>query len=196
MAMVIAVVVGVLFITAVAQASTTIDTSITTGGNLSVTGNSTLTGTLGVTGLTTMVYASSTSQSLTGNLLVGGMATTTGSTGNIATQGTLAVGTLANAITSMTVGQCVVAAGTTIAASTTAMVNCTTDNTISTSDRIFMMATSSLASNFIIQAASSTTATNIQVRILNVGLTTSDGGTTVSGSQALGAQSFNYWALR
>ena len=85
-----------LFIGISVGAATTISTSITTDGTLSVTGASTL------TGLTTMVYASSTGQSLTGNLTVGGRATTTGSSGNIETAGTLtAVGasTLNGAVT-------------------------------------------------------------------------------------------------
>ncbi|MDO8620566.1 MAG: hypothetical protein Q7R64_04445 [bacterium] len=55
-----------LFIAVSVGAATTISTNISTGGTLSVTGASTL------TGLTTMVYASSTGQSLTGNLQVAG----------------------------------------------------------------------------------------------------------------------------
>ncbi len=68
-----------LFIAVSVGAATTISTNITTGG------------TLNVTGLSTLVYASSTGQSLTGNLTVGGRATTTGSSGNIETAGTLTV---------------------------------------------------------------------------------------------------------
>src|SRR3989344_2789936 len=75
-----------LFIAVSVVSATTISTSITTGGDLSVTGTSAL------TGLTTMVYASSTSQSLTGNLLVAGRATTTGSSGNLEVYGGLTVG--------------------------------------------------------------------------------------------------------
>src|SRR3989344_9068672 len=75
-----------LFIAVSVVSATTISTSITTGGDLSVTGTSAL------TGLTTMVYASSTSQSLTGNLLVAGRAATTGSSGNLEVYGGLTVG--------------------------------------------------------------------------------------------------------
>ncbi|KKW11125.1 MAG: hypothetical protein UY50_C0020G0006 [Parcubacteria group bacterium GW2011_GWA2_49_9] len=55
-----------LFIGVSVGAATTISSNITTGGNLTVSG------TVGITGLTTMVYASSTGQSLTGNLQVAG----------------------------------------------------------------------------------------------------------------------------
>lgn len=74
-----------LFIGISVGAATTISTNINTGGNLIVSG------TTGLTGLTTMVYASSTGQSVSGNLTVGGRATTTGSNGNIETAGTLTV---------------------------------------------------------------------------------------------------------
>ena len=75
-----------LFIGVSVGAATTISTNITTGGNLTVSG------TTGLTGLTTMVYASSTGQSLTRNLMVNGMATTTGSNGNVELRGGLTVG--------------------------------------------------------------------------------------------------------
>src|SRR3989344_4397374 len=75
-----------LFIAVSVVSATTISTSITTGGDLSVTGTSAL------TGLTTMVYGSSTSQSLSTNLMVGGRATTTGSSGNLEVYGVLTVG--------------------------------------------------------------------------------------------------------
>lgn len=60
------VIFGSLFVAVSVGAATTISTSISTTGNLTVTGTS------GLTGLTTMVYASSTGQSLTGNLQVAG----------------------------------------------------------------------------------------------------------------------------
>lgn len=95
-----------LFIAVSVGAATTISTSITTGGTLSVTGASTL------TGLTTMVYGSSTSQSLTGNLLIAGRATTTGSNGNLEIQGGLTVG---NATTNSLAGTILLAGYTTAA---------------------------------------------------------------------------------
>ncbi|TSD03656.1 MAG: hypothetical protein Athens071426_145 [Parcubacteria group bacterium Athens0714_26] len=64
--------------------------NIATEGTLTVAGATTLSSTLGVTsGLTTLSFASTTSISLTQNLMVNKMATTTGSTGNIATEGTI-----------------------------------------------------------------------------------------------------------
>src|SRR3989338_7514118 len=78
-------VLSTLFIAVSVGAATTISTNISTG-------NVTASGTLGVTGLTTMVYASSTGQSLTRNLLVNGMATTTGASGNVELRGGLTVG--------------------------------------------------------------------------------------------------------
>ncbi|OGY66349.1 MAG: hypothetical protein A3A16_00360 [Candidatus Harrisonbacteria bacterium RIFCSPLOWO2_01_FULL_44_18] len=56
-----------------------------------LTGNMATEGTLNVTGKTTLVFASTTGVSLSGNLMVNGMATTTGLTGNMATEGTLNV---------------------------------------------------------------------------------------------------------
>ncbi|MDO8728761.1 MAG: hypothetical protein Q7K26_02595 [bacterium] len=82
---VLTVVFGVLLISLVANAVTTISTNITTDGN------ATITGTLGVTGVTTLTNASSTITSQTGNFMVNGFATTTATNGNIATAGTLAV---------------------------------------------------------------------------------------------------------
>lgn len=73
------VILSVMLIAAIVEAATTISTNISTGG------------TLNVTGLTTLGFASSTTQSLTGNLIVNGYATTTGASGNFATQGTLTV---------------------------------------------------------------------------------------------------------
>lgn len=68
-----------LFIAVSVGAASTISTNITTGGNLTVSG------TAGITGLTTLVYASSTSQSLTGNLQVaGGMAVGSAMTNSLA----------------------------------------------------------------------------------------------------------------
>ncbi|MBI4276554.1 hypothetical protein HY629_01805 [Candidatus Uhrbacteria bacterium] len=74
---------SLFFVAVSVSAASTISSNISTDGTLSVTGVSTL------TGRTTMGYASSTGQSLTGNLIVGGRATTTGSNGNFETRGTI-----------------------------------------------------------------------------------------------------------
>ena len=76
---VLSVIFGVLVISLVANAVTTISTNLDTDGTLTVDGHSTLTS------------ASSTVTSQTGNFMVNGYATTTATNGNIATNGTLAV---------------------------------------------------------------------------------------------------------
>lgn len=157
----------------VVQAATTISTNISTGGTLTVTGASTLTGavsaesTLAVTGAAT----------LSSTLAVTGVSTLSGG---------VAVGATANTVTDMSIGYCTIPA-TTVAASSTAFANCTTNITISTSDRVIVQATSSLPANFLIQAASTTGATTINVRIFNSG--------TIAGT-ATGINSFNFWAAR
>ena len=153
--------VTVFALVGVVQASTTISTNISTGGTLSVTGASTLTG---------AVSAAST-------LAVTGVSTLTGG---------VAVGATANTVTDMSIGYCTIPA-TTVTASSTAYADCTTSVTISASDRVVVQATSSLPANFLIQAASTTGATTINVRIFNSG--------TIAGT-ATGINSFNFWAAR
>ncbi len=70
---------GVLLVVSSVSAATTISTSISTGGTLTVTG------------LSSLGFASTTVLTTTGNLVVNGFATTTASNGNIATAGTLSV---------------------------------------------------------------------------------------------------------
>src|SRR3989344_391942 len=72
-------------------------------------------------------------------------------------------------------------------ASTTQYVQCTTSVTgaLTTSDRVFVQATSSFDSPFVIQAASSTGVSTITLRVLNTGL---DG----SADATLGATSINF----
>ena len=89
-------------------------------------------------------------------------------------------------------GFCSMAAdATSFTASTTKYIECTTSVTgaLTTSDRIFVQATSSLDTPFVIQAASSTGVSTISLRILNTGL---DG----LADATLGATSFNFWAVR
>jgi len=83
---ILAVVFGVLLISLVVNAASTISTNIETGGTLSVTGASTL------TGLTSMIQASSTRFSVHDTAYFGGSATSTfDSAGNLAVIGTLGV---------------------------------------------------------------------------------------------------------
>ena len=191
------------------SAASTISTNISTGGTLSVTGASTL------TGLTTMGFASSTLMSVHNTAYFGGTATTTvNSAGNVTVGGTLTstagLNTLGNASTTIlsastmaSTSQLVIGgngtaldgavsgvcgvANVTIAATTTAMVSCIGATGIRSGDRVFVTATSSLPANFIIQAASSTAATVIQVNLMNTG---SIGGTSP------GPTAFYYWATR
>ncbi|HEY4493264.1 MAG TPA: hypothetical protein VJB98_01455 [Candidatus Paceibacterota bacterium] len=138
-------------------ASTTIDTSINTGGSLTVGTGSTLTGavtmasTLNVTGLSTFTYSTTTSASFdtasTTNLVVGGGTTLTG-----VIMGTCTFQALA------------------ITASTTGYVNCVNATGTHVNDVIFVTATSSLANGFVIQAASTTAADTINIRLLNTGI--------------------------
>ena len=81
-------------------------------------------------------------------------------------------------------------ADTNITASTTGYVDCTSSVTgaLTTSDRIFVQATSSLDTAFIIQAASSTGVSTINIRMFNTGIGTADG--------TVGAASVNFWAVR
>src|SRR3989344_2748650 len=97
---ILAVVFGVLLISLVVNAASTISTNIETGGTLSVTGASTL------TGLTSMIQASSTRFSVHDTAYFGGSATSTfDSAGNLTVIGTLGVTgktTLANASSTIT----------------------------------------------------------------------------------------------
>ena len=100
---ILAVVFGVLLISLVVNAASTISTNIETGGTLSVTGASTL------TGLTSMIQASSTRFSVHDTAYFGGSATTT-----IASDGTLTVPvgktttlTTSNSATSTLIAGCV-----------------------------------------------------------------------------------------
>ncbi|MBI5457032.1 hypothetical protein HY969_04825 [Candidatus Kaiserbacteria bacterium] len=163
----LAVIVSVFGVVTMVQAATTISTNISTGGTLAVTGASTLSSTLAVTGAAT----------LSSTLAVTGASTLTGG---------VIVGATANTVTDMSVGYCTIPT-TTVTASSTAYADCTTSVTISTSDRVFVQATSSLPANFIIEAASTTAATTINLRILNTGM--------ISGV-ATGVNSFNFWAAR
>jgi len=84
-------------------------------------------------------------------------------------------------------GFCTIPA-TTVNASTSAYADCANATGVRTTDRVLVMATSSLADNFVIQAASSTAANVINLRIFNLGIPLSNTGT--------GINSINFWAFR
>lgn len=88
-------------------------------------------------------------------------------------------------------GYCTFPDTTGFTASTTKYVDCTTSTTgaLATTDRIFVQATSSLNAAFTIQAASSTAANTINLRIRN----DDTDGTTVTSTNI---NSVNFWAVR
>ncbi|MDO8443160.1 MAG: hypothetical protein Q7S81_02810 [bacterium] len=213
LSIVLSVVLSVLSVALLTQAATSISTSITTGGTLAVTGASTLTGavaanggltvdstafivadttgnttiagTLGVTGLTTMVNATTTgNSSIAGALWVNGNATTT-SAGAISTQSSLTVGAGGTALNGLYTGFCSMTA-LTVTASSTAYADCNTSITLPAGSKVWVTATGSLPTNFVIEAASSSVASKINLRFLNTGMIT---------GEAVGAHSFNFFGI-
>ena len=91
----------------------------------------------------------------------------------------------------LVVGYCSFDDVTSFTASSTQNVECTTEpaGALTTSDRVFVQATSSFDSPFVIQAASSTGVSTISLRVLNTGL---DG----VADETLGGTSINFWAVR
>ena len=94
-------------------------------------------------------------------------------------------------INGMVFGYCSFADVTSFTASTTKYANCTTTPTgaLLAGDRVFVQATSSFDSMFVITAASTTGVSTINLRILNTGL---DG----VADPTLGGTSINFWAVR
>ncbi len=201
------------------NATTTSAGNISTQGTLTVTGASSLSSTLAVTDVSTFTgradlngQASTTRLSVFDTLYVGGTSTTT-ITGNntastIAYASTTAITVSGTASTSVMIvggnstngtlaglifGTCDLQQSS-ITASTTRGVQCTTATGISTAYKVFVMATSSLtgtlgavpASNgFIIVSASSTAANVIGVELSNL-----------TGAAATPAGTLNFWAVR
>ena len=153
---------------------------------LQVTGAATLYSTLSVTGVTTLVNASSTNESISGNLWVGGNATTTAA-GAISTNGSLTLANTSTAINGIVFGFCNIANSGNITASSTGYFNCTGATGVTTSHRVFVQATSSLPTNLIVVAASSTAQDTINLLIYNTGTT---------GLVAPGGISLNFFGIR
>lgn len=93
-------------------------------------------------------------------------------------------------INGMVFGYCSFANVTSFTATTTQYVNCTTTPTgaLLATDRVFVQATSSWDTSFVILAASSTAVSTVQLRVLNLAIEAED--TTLNGT------SINFWALR
>jgi len=200
--------------TIVASSTLQVTGATTLFSTLNVTGATALASTLDVTGKTTLANASTTMLSSTGNVWVNGFATTTASNGDIATQGALTVNGVStltgnailttasstglvkveslkvasagSTVSGLVFGACNVA-DTAITASTTAFADCTGATGILANDRVFVMATSSLPGDFIIQAASSSVAATINLRIYNSGVT---------GQTTTGARTLNFIGIR
>lgn len=126
-------------------------------------GNATVAGTLGVTGATTLASTTATG---------------------------MKVGQLGTRMTQIVSGYCVTAAAA-ITASTTTMLTCTPSagaSLLGATDRVMVMATSSLPGRVYLSSASSTAAGTIQVNAYNTAI---DAGTVGSAIYA-----FNFWAFR
>ncbi len=207
--MVIAVIFSLLLVAFTTYGVTTISTNISTAGTLNVDSATTLNGnvTLGdaVTDNVTITgnATSSNTFNVAGNFKVNGYATTSGSSGNFATEGNvvvvgtasttnLLVGNGGSTVTGMIFGTCNLTART-LAASTTANFPCTGATGVRASDKVFVMATSSLAvankydNDIIIRAASSSISAQINVDIVN----TDDNSNTETVAGTL-----NFWAVR
>src|SRR3989338_6630537 len=193
----------------VSQASSTLVGNLTVTRTFSPTHTSASTFT--VSGLPSLGQASSTRLSVFDTAYFGGSATTTiNSAGNVSVAGTLAVtgaSTLAGATfsglassTTLKVGNDSVStvsglifgfctASITATASTSAYADCSGATGVTSSYKVFLQATSSLPSQIVLQAASSTVTTGtINIQVLNTGIT----GGNVSAS----VNSFNFWAVR
>ncbi len=147
------------------DAATTISTNIATGGTLSVTGASTLTG--NVTAAASVIIAGTASTSA---LKVGDESVPT--------------------INGLSFGYCTFTSAGSFTASTTQYIDCTTTPTAAlvAGDRVFVQATSSFDTGFIIEAASTTGVSTINLRVLNTGIQAAD--------TTLGGTSINFWAVR
>jgi len=140
-------------------AVTTISTNITTAGTFNADDAATFGSTVAVTGATTLASTTATG---------------------------LKVGQTGTRHTGILSGYCTIAAGG-HTASTTKQFTCASATGVTTSYKVFVQATSSMPSMFVIQSATSSTDA-IEVRILNTGL-----GTTTAGGLE-GPTSLNYWA--
>ena len=173
---------GVMVGATLVSAVTTISTAITTAGNITTSaGDITATAGALTSGTTATVGTSltvGTTATVGTNLSVVGTASTTN----------LKVGVIGTSLSDVVVGYCSFSNVTSFTASTTKYVDCTTSATISTSDRVFVQATSSLDTAFVIEAASSTSDSNINLRVLNTGL---DG----NADETLGGTSINFLAI-
>lgn len=193
-------------LTTLANATTTnvsISNALWVGGNATTTSAGAIStqSTLNVTGLATFLGGATTT-SLT--LLNGETITNaTNGTVTIGADNLVLVGTASTSaikvgdepaaptINGMVFGYCSFTDVTSFTASTTKYADCTTTpaGALVAGDRVFVQATSSFDSMFVINAASTTGVSTINLRILNTGL---DGAADAT----LGGTSINFWAVR
>jgi hypothetical protein len=143
---------------------------------------STLTGAVGVAGLSTLTggFIAVASSTAVAAFNVTGVTTLTGNATMASTTVTaLKAGQLGTQISNINFGYCTIPA-TALVASTTTQVNCASATGVTSSDLVFVTATSSLPSMVVIQSATSTTGA-IQVRLFDTGIgTTTAGGIDVT----------------
>ena len=204
----LAIIASVFLITSLVNAATTISTNIETAGTLSVTGLSSLgqaSSTMFSAGTAYFGETATTSIGSTGILTFRNSETIDNTTDDVITIGATTLKLIGTASTSalkigdeaaaptingLVHGYCSFANVTLAASSTAGFTACTTvpAGALVAGDRVFVQATSSFESMFIITAASTTGASTIQLRILNTGLGAADD--TLSGT------SVNFWAVR
>src|SRR3989338_5494580 len=188
-------------------------TALYASGNFTVNGNATTTASTGAfatQGTFSSGNATTTELYASGNFTVNGNATTT-SAGAISTQSTLnvtgattlaittsasttattfKVGQVGTQMSQVVTGYCATAAAA-LTASTTTMLTCTPavgTSLLAATDRVLVMATSSLPGRVFLSSASSTADGTIQVNAFNTGI---DAGTVSSA-----AYTFSFWAFR
>lgn len=215
LSVVLTVLFGVLFVSLMVNAVTTISTNVDTDGNLVVDGTSTLTGlTSMIQASSTRLSVHDTAYfggTATSSFTSAGVLTlTNGETIDNATNGVVTVtattlklvGTASTSaitvgdesvptINGLSFGYCNFT-DTTVTATSTNYFNCTTNtaNTLVSGDRVFVQATSSFDTGFLIEAASTTGVSTINVRVRNVS------GFLGAPDTTLGGTSLNFWAVR
>lgn len=136
------------------------------------------------------------SATTTDSLAIGGYASSTGAIntqsnlhvgGNADVDGTFDIGG-GNTITKFMFGTCDIAAAT-ITASSTGFIECTGATGVTSGDKVFVFATSSLPTNYSIKAASTTNDNEISIEIINHGYTEAPADNT-------GIRTFYWMAIR
>ena len=117
--------------------------------------------------------------------------TFTGNTTLASTTATgLKVGQTGTRHTGMVSGSCTIAS-ISVNASSTGMASCASATGVVSGDTVFVQAINTIPDNFLVQAASTTADTVIQIDLANIPTTTAD-----SGPDTTGAISFKFWAVR